>query len=169
MASTCYQLQDAEHNTAHHTEPSSCPMPQFGCFNWLVCILATQYWSFDALYCLSNRIDHIMKGLLVTGGLGVDNSTELWATDQVTVNSSWAINTLGGKKARWTKCKNHCGQNSWWSKSKLNKHHCGVIPAEGDGFRIFWSYRQAFWWVPGMPSNRNRNLIQQCKWSVSIK
>ena len=43
MASTCYQLQDAEHNTAHHTESSSCPMPQFGCFNWLVCILATQY------------------------------------------------------------------------------------------------------------------------------
>ena len=59
------------------------------------------------MYCLSDRIDHIVKGLLVTGGLGVDNSTELWATDQVPVNSSWAKILV---------VKKHCGRISWLAK-----------------------------------------------------
>ena len=57
------------------------------------------------MFCLSDSIDHIMKGLLVTGGLGVDNSTELWATDQVRVNSSLAKILV---------VKKHGGL--WWAK-----------------------------------------------------
>ena len=59
------------------------------------------------MYCLSDSIDHIMKGLLVTGGLGVDNSTELWATDQVPVNSLWAKILV---------VKKHGGRTSWLAK-----------------------------------------------------
>ena len=59
------------------------------------------------MYCLSDSSDHILKGLLVTGGLGVDNSTELWATDQVPVNSL---------KTKLLVVKKHGGRTSLWAK-----------------------------------------------------
>ena len=115
MASTCYQLQDAEHNTAHHTESSSCPMPQFGCFNWLVCILATQYWSLDVLFIRQNWSHHERAaGDWRFGGGQLHRALGDWSgARQFIVGKN-----LGGKKTLCANImvgKNHCGQNSWWT------------------------------------------------------
>ena len=68
------------------------------------------------MYCLSDSIDHNMKGLLVTGGLGVDNSTELWATDQVPVNSLktklLVVKKHGGRNAKIIVAKTLGGQKA---------------------------------------------------------